>query len=180
MAAIANTPQRSHELMPPHPSLTVTESPAVVLNTFRAATPARDAALPFRGNAHARREASSLVTSPPPQCRQRLGGIAAHPGREQQQQRTGPAQYLGALDHPDEPAGHRLEGVVEDDLAQRHRALTHPVPSGADFDDGEGAAEIAALPGPATRPRLTPASELGDRLPDLPLRPARHVGPHLP
>jgi hypothetical protein len=36
-------------------------------------------------------EASSLVTGQPPQCSQRLGGIAAHPGREQQQQRTGPA-----------------------------------------------------------------------------------------
>src|SRR6516165_2422875 len=127
-----------------------------------------------------RRGASLPMAGLPLQCSQRFGGVAAHPGRKEQQQWPGPTQYLGPLDHPDTPSGHRLKHVIEDDLAQRHRALTDPPPSGIDRGDGEGAAQVAALPGPAARARLERAIELRDLLADIPFGPAGYVGPHLP
>lgn len=73
-----------------------------------------------------------------------------------------------------------LEQMVEDDLAQRDRAFGHPAPPVIHLGDGEGAAEVAALLGPAGHSRLERAVQPGDLLADIPFRPAVYVGPHLP
>src|SRR6202034_2875645 len=56
----------------------------------------------------------------------------------------------------------------------------HEAPSVIYFSDGERAAQVAALLGPAGDPGLERAIQLGDLLAGVPLRPAGHVDPDLP
>src|SRR5215813_4061665 len=116
----------------------------------------------------------------PFQVGQGLRDVTAHLGSHHAEQGPERALYLYFLDHPDPSSGDRLEHVVEDDLAQRHRAFGHPAPSVVHGGDGEGAAQIAALLGPASNTRLEGAIQPGDLLAHIPLRPAGHVGPHFP
>src|SRR5689334_11695210 len=116
----------------------------------------------------------------PPQGGQRLGDVPAHLRDEQPDQRRGAALGLDPLDHADTAGSDRLDHVVEDDLAQQHRAFAHPAPPGLHRRDDEGAAQVAALLGPPGHTRLERAIQPRDLLADIPLRPAGHVGPHGP
>src|SRR5215469_10592574 len=116
----------------------------------------------------------------PPQCGQRLGDVPAHLRDEQPGQRRDAALCLDPLDHADTARGDRLEHVVEDDLAQQHRAFAHPAPAGFHRRDDEGAAQVAALLEPPGYARLERPIQPRDLLSDIPLRPACHVGPHRP
>ena len=69
-----------------------------------------------------------LAAHLPLQGDQGLSDIAAHLGCEQPKQRPQPALYLHPLDHPDMAVGVWLKQVLEDDLAQRHRAFGNPAP----------------------------------------------------
>src|SRR6266487_3039135 len=111
---------------------------------------------------------------------QRLGDIAAHRGGEQPDQGRESALRPNLLDHPDTSPGAWFDQVVKDHLAQRHGAFGHPAPPGFHLSDGEGAAKVAALLGPAGHTRLKRAIQPRDLLADIPLRPAVHVGPHRP
>jgi hypothetical protein len=62
------------------------------------------------------------------QASQGPGDLTAHPGSEQPEQYPQSALHLNSLHHPDTSPGQRLEHVVEDDLAHRHRAFGHPAP----------------------------------------------------
>src|SRR5215468_3858608 len=125
-------------------------------------------------------EASVLLADPSLQRGKGGGGVAAHLGAKQPQQRGGPALNVSSFHHPDAPRGCLLEQVLEGDSAQRHRAFAYPPPPRIDSGNGERPAEVAALPGPAAGTRLERAVQLRDLLVDIPLGPARHVGPHLP
>ena len=116
----------------------------------------------------------------PLQGGQRFGDLAAHLRGEQPEQGPEPALDPDPLDHPDASPADRLERVVEEDLAQRHRAFGHPAPPGVHLRDGEGPAQVAALLGPAGDTGLERAVQPRDLLADIPVRPASDVGPHLP
>ena len=116
----------------------------------------------------------------PPQGDQGLGDFAPHLGGEQPQQGPESALNPDPLDHPDASPGEWLDLVVEDDLSQRHGAFGHPAPAGIHLGDDEGSAQVAALLGPAGDTRLEWAVEPRHLLADIPLRPAGHVGPHVP
>src|SRR5262249_7129325 len=119
-------------------------------------------------------------TKPASQGTQGFGNIAAHPGREQPYQGPRAALHLNPLDHPDTSPADRLERVLEDHLAQRHRAFADPAPSGLHRGDGERATEIATLLCPAAGARLKRTVEARHLLADIPLGPARHLSARRP
>ena len=91
-----------------------------------------------------------------------------------------PALHFDPLGHLDASLCDWLEHMLENNLAQGHGAFGHPAAPGLDHGDGEGAAQVAALFGPARHTRLERAIQPGELLADIPLRPACHVCPQRP
>src|SRR6266567_7351876 len=79
------------------------------------------ACLPGTTDLAGRRLRCAMRTAPF-QGGQGLRDITAHRGCSQPEQGPECALNLHPLDHPDTSSGHWLEQVVEDDLAQGHRA----------------------------------------------------------